>query len=76
MALEPVKFKCDGCNQVSDGSLDFRYETTKHYRGQWMLYVDHEFTNGTAKCENCGKLNSVWPRHHQDLRWERNDRKK
>jgi hypothetical protein len=72
MAKEPISFKFDACLQTSDGFLDFEYTSTEHYRGKWLLFIDHEFTSGVANCKICGKLNNVWPRHYEEKRWVKN----
>lgn len=72
MPKEPISFKCDACLQTSTGILDFEYATTEHYRGKWLLYIEHEYTSGVAKCLICGKLNEVWPKHYEEKRWEKN----
>jgi hypothetical protein len=73
--LEPISFKCDGCQQTSGGFLDFEYASTKHYRGRWWLFIEHEYTPGVANCKNCGKLNDVWPKHYEEQRWVKNEMK-
>ena len=69
MALEPITFRCDGCNKNSRGELDFRYTQDVRHRGQWMIVVEYERTNGHAKCENCGKINEVWPTLSENVQW-------
>lgn len=71
MPLEPISFKCSACTKTSAGELDFSYEGHVLRRGEWRVYVEHEYTNQYASCEHCGLSQHVWPEHSVNEKWEK-----
>lgn len=69
--LEPIKFRCDHCHQVSNGVLDFTYDTETIHTREWILRKEYEFTDGVAACEHCRLISCVWPKVSVDKIWTR-----
>lgn len=71
MSLEPIKFRCDHCKEVSSGTLDFTYYDEVIRTKKWILKKEYEMTDGVATCEHCGLVSHVWPKIHVEKNWEK-----
>jgi hypothetical protein len=69
VSLEPVKFRCDHCKEVSSGMLDFTYYDEVIHTRKWIMKKEYEMTDGAAKCEHCGLVSDVWPKIHVEKVW-------
>lgn len=71
MSIEPIRFRCDHCGEVSRGTLDFTYYDEVVKTREWILKKEYEITDGAAMCEHCGLTSNVWPKIHVEKNWTR-----